>query len=520
MSKAAFVDFELALPFERVSVGPRWLVVHLPAFRLERCGHTADSVVALIAERRNATRLIALTPAARAAGLTEDMTASAARATVAGVLLEALDEVGEAADRQELVRAFDVLCDRVTTWGDGDLLLEIATTAAYFGGEAQMIAKVRDRAAELGHTCRVAVSDHPRASAALARYGGQDTLVPPGGSAAALAGLPLAALEPSDTLAESWTALGLRTVAQWAQLDAASVAGRFGDEGLELHRVARGAAGPSWVQRPAPPPLDGVVVALDDERSDLAGIRAALTDGLLRMRDQLASRDLVAVMVELKLELSWGPTVQVRLRLSRPSRDPALLARMLGERLERITLEAPVTGLRLRTCEVAPETGGQTDLLDRRTATEGWDELLARLGDVLGEQAVFHAATVEAWRPEAAWSALHGTDPAPSMVDPAADDPVERQERATWHTARPRPTLLRHPPLPLHVRLDDERPIAVRSRDGWRPVRRALGPELLEGDWWREDGGFARAYWVVAMPEGTAWVFCEKEQWFLHGWFD
>lgn len=520
MSKAAFTDFELALPFDRVSVGPRWLVVHLPAFRLERCGHTAADLVALIAERRNATRLVALTPAARAAGLTEDMTAAAARATVAGVLLEVLDEPGEAADRVELVRAFDVLCDRVTTWGDGDLLLEIATTAAYFGGEPQMVAKVRARAAELGHTCRVAVSDHPRASAALARYGAQDVIVPSGASAVALGVLPLAALEPSDTLADAWTALGLRTVGQWASLDAASVAGRFGDEGLELHRVARGAAGPSWVQRPAPPPLDGVVVALEDERADVAGLRTALADGLLRLRHQLASRDLVAVTVDLKLELSWGPPVRVRLRVARPTRDPALLARMLGERLERLTLEAPVTGLRLRACEVAPEGGDQGDLLDRRSAAEGWDELLARLGDVLGEQSVFHAAMVESWRPEAGWCALRGTDAPPSVVDAAPDDPVERQERAAWHAARPRPTLLRHPPLPLHVRLSGGSPIAVRSRDGWRPIRRASGPELLEGEWWRDDGGFARAYWVIAVPEGTAWVFCEKEQWFLHGWFD
>ncbi len=41
----------------------RYLAVHLPAFRLERCGWEAADVAGLIAEVKNAMRLVALTPA-------------------------------------------------------------------------------------------------------------------------------------------------------------------------------------------------------------------------------------------------------------------------------------------------------------------------------------------------------------------------------------------------------------------------------------------------------------------------
>jgi len=64
---------------ERVT---RFLVLYFPNFRLERCGYLMTEVAVLCAFQRNALRILALTPAAREAGLCLDMTASQARAMV------------------------------------------------------------------------------------------------------------------------------------------------------------------------------------------------------------------------------------------------------------------------------------------------------------------------------------------------------------------------------------------------------------------------------------------------------
>jgi protein ImuB len=511
--------------------GLRWLVVHLPAFRLERCGWGADDLVVVGATRRSALRVVALTPAARAEGLALGTTIAEARALVPGLHVEALDEAGEQADRRELARAFERFGDRVELDGDDGLVLEIGGTSPLFGGEAAMLAQVRARCEELGHRCRLAVADHPRAARALARHAEADVVAPPGGAAAVLAALPVEALEPSEGLAEALVALGVRTVGAWARLEAASVAGRFGAEGVELHRVARGRPAVAWVDRPTPAPLEPLRVTLDEEAASVDALLGPLAEGLRRLRDRLAARDLVVARLDVRLELAWGSRddlgERLSVRVARPTRDPELLLRLvrhlLGQRLGRPTggLPAPVVAVELHAVEVAPDGDGQQDLLARREGQGTWSELLARLVDVLGEQAVVEAVSVDAWRPEEAWGARPVLgDVAAVPVAAADDDPVERLERARWYARRPRPTLLRHPPLPLRVREEGGRPVAVHARQGWRAVRRAKGPERLAGAWWRPDGGFDRAYWAVALPEGTAWLFHERGQWFLHGWWD
>ncbi|MCB9663198.1 MAG: DNA polymerase Y family protein [Alphaproteobacteria bacterium] len=498
--------------------GPRYLVAWLPAWSLERCGWTAATPAVVVAERRNATRVVALTPAVAAEGLAPGMTVAEARARVHGLVVERLDEGGEAEDREALVASLTRFGERVAAWGPEAVVIETSAVTGWFGGEEALMARLQERLVELGHEARLALADHPRAAHALAVHASAPTLVPPGEGAAALAGLPFAALQPSEELAASVRALGLRTVGDWAGLDAASVAGRFGEEGLTLHRVARGGLGPPWASLPRPGPRERLRLPVDDELVQVDEVLASVEPGLRRLRDQLAGRDLVAAALELRLELSWGPSVRVRLRVARPTRDPEVLLRLLGDRLSRTPLEAPVTGLLLHASEVAPDGQGQQDLLDRREQAGAWSELVARLGDVLGEQALAIAALREAWAPEAAWVPCRLGEAAP--VPPGvADDPVERQEGAAWHAERPRPTLLRSPPLPLRVRARGGRPVAVGVRDGWSPVRRARGPEHLEGAWWTPTGGFARAYWVAELPEGLAWLFQERSQWFLHGWF-
>lgn len=534
----------------------RYLVVHLPAFRLERCGWTATDVAGLIDEVQNAMRLVAVTPAAAAAGLRRGMTASAARALVPEVVIEELDPVGEYEDRTALKHAFHELADRVAFPWDDDLVLEISAVSHLHGGDRGTAERALLKLAALGHHGRVAVADHPLAAAAVARAHEEPLQVVPPGDATALAPLALDHLRPGQELFEGLRAVGITTIGQLALLDPASVAGRFGAEGERLHRVARGLA-PPGLELGWDDPLDGrpsVSARLGGATSTLQ-VRFALPGLLARLADRLAERDLAAVRLEitLKLEGGWGEEAagrrwRVPVRVGRPTRSPEVLGKLVNQRLEGVRLSAPVDELILEATETAIDSGWQPGLADRTEAKEPLPELMARLADHLGEAACGGAELVDTWRPEAAWRmrawpprepqpALPGLTPPGEVPEGAwADDPVEVQEAWEPTLFRPRPAALLPEPAALQVRVEDDQPVALHLAErGWTRVQRALGPERLEGEWWDPARDWARDYWVVQVDDRTAWIYRDRRsarhaapgpersagigRWFLHGWF-
>jgi protein ImuB len=534
---------------------PRWLVVWLPAFRVERCGYAADERVAVVAERRNATRLVGLTPACREAGLREEMTAAEARALVSDVILEPLDEVAERQDREALVRTFEQVCDRVEMGEDDALVLEVSATLSRWGGEEAIVERARALAEALGHSCRLALADHPLAALALAstverpeaqerpwtRSGSDrfantstrvkleapeaarrsgDVIVPRGEGARMLARLPFTALRPSEELYEAVRTLGVRTIGQWAKLDAASVAGRFGAEGEQLHRVARGRGLPAWTAPPVAELPVQVEVRPEEPVETVDGLLHMLRDGLAELVAQLEARGKAVAGLGLRFELEQGPPVRLALRTARPTADPALLRTLLRPRMEQLLVPAPVVRVVIEVTEAVAPVHGAGGLFDRRQASEPLPELIARFADVLGDDRVLRATLVESWRPESTWRPVTPIGPMPRGPQPVEDDPVAWQEQAAWDAPRRRPSRLLPLPQPVRIDAPDGRPSRLRRPLGWVELGEASGPERLSGDWWHADGGFERDYWVVGLPEGQAWVFEERGQWFVHGWFD
>lgn len=534
-------------------MGARYLAVHLPAFRLERCGWEASELVGLIDEVKNAMRLVALTPAAHDAGLRRGMTASAARALVPEVQLEELDAEAEFEDRCALRKAFTELSDRVAFPWDDELVIEVSCVSGLFGGDAGIAQRAVALGESLGHQVQVAIADHPLAAAALARVGGPTpTLLAPG-DASLLQPLPLAVLRPSDELRVGLRAVGVERVGDFARLDAASIAGRFGTEGAQLHRVARGLAPPGtdlgWTDHLGERPTVGA--RLGGATSTLQ-IHFVLPGLLARLSDQLASQDQAAVRLQVvfRLEGGWDGDldreganprgegrgrVLLPVRVGRPTRNATVLEQLVKQRIERVELAAPVDELLLEVTEVAFGSGWQPGLTDRTEAQEPLPDLLARLVDHLGEQACCGAELVDAWRPEQAWKprvwpprrpspGLPGLLPPGAVPDAvSADDPVEVQEAWERGLERPRPVQLLPQPIPIPVRTQRGRPAAVHLPErGWVRVDREDGPERLEGEWWAPERAWERDYWVVEADGRTAWIYRDRtrdDRWALHGWF-
>jgi protein ImuB len=524
------------------------MVVHLPAFRLERCGFSPDDLAAVVAEERSAIRVVAATPAARAEGIHPGTTAAEARALLPEIELLPLQADEESADRRELLHAFGSLSDRIATFGDDDLVLDVSCSAHLFGGEAGVVAAAHAIAERLGHRSHVALADDPIGAAAIARFDLAKSatpflVVPVGTLGRALADLPLAALGPSPQLLTSLRVVGLRWIREFAGLDPASVAGRWGEEAVKLLRVACGHA--TGITASTQAEADPVAFAAPlAGATTLAQVQFALTGVLGCVVREAAARDEAIVRLKLLLRQEHAAPLAVGVRVGRPTRDLEVLERLVKLRLEGVRLSSPISELVVEVCEVAPAIGWQPGLVDRTEATEPLPDLLARLMDALGEQAVFSPALVDSWRPEAAWepvpfayeSALAGG--VMSKTKPGlAEDPVEAQDQWAPPLSRPRPVVLLPTPKRIEVDEVDGRPQSLslsfesssgegRVEPAWMPhptrwsIRRADGPERLTGEWWRTDDPLERDYWVVAFGDRVAWVFRQRTSWFIHGWFD
>ncbi len=478
------------------------------------------------------------------------MTAAAARALVPDVAIDELDPVGEHEDRCALRKAFTELSDRVAFPWEEELVLEISGVVRLFGGDRAVAERALALAAGLGHSCQVAVADHPLAAVALASTSACTILEC--GDAGPLAELPMTALRPSIDLHDALRAVGVERVGEFIRLDAASVAGRFGAEGVRLHRVGRGLAPPDtdlgWHDR-----MDGrpaVGARLGGATSTLQ-IRFVLPGLLARLADRLAEQDQAAVRLQvvLRLESGWDQDldretaseqtrargrVALAVRVGRPTRNPEILQRLIEQRLDGVELSAPVDEIVLEVSELALDSGWQPGLTDRTEAQEPLPDLMARLIDHLGEEACCAAELVDSWRPEGAWRPrpwpprsphppLPGILEAGEIPDAVfSDDPVEIQEAWERDLQRPRPTQLLPEPLRLQVRCAAGRPLGIHLMDrGWVAVEHAEGPERLEGDWWNPELAWDRDYWVVRADQRTAWIFRDRarDRWALHGWF-
>lgn len=494
----------------------RYLALVLPAFRLERCGYAAEDVAAVVAEVRNAVRVVSCTPAAAARGISVGMSAAMARSAAPEIQVERLDAGGEAEDLASLVAALRNFTDRVRAVGTSEVLLEVGQLAAWSRREEDLVAQVRAQVEAFGHRVSLALSESGRASLALARAGVGPEAVPAGALAAALAPLPLSVFALASPLLAAMEQVGIRIISDFIRLNAASVSARYGQAGLELFHLAHGRAPEEvWEEASFEAPV-AIEVRLPEPTELLASLLFTLQGCAAQVEETLMRREQRAARFSLYLALEGGEDERYALRLGRPTREAKAITEALRQLLSGVHLRAPVRALGLVVEETAPALGRQQGLIQRLDREELWPELYARLEGTLGAQAVFRARERDRWRPEEAWSAVPYDERRYDLLcSEGKADPVEEMRFRRY--PRPRPAILLEIPRPLEVR--GEIPQQVEWDRRWIPVTQALGPERLSGGWWTE-APFARDYWEIALQGRWAWVFRENERWFLHGWFD
>lgn len=461
------------------------------------------------------------------------MSLSDARALQPRIAVTDADPAVEARERARLAR----WCSRFTPLaadggaepgGAAGLWLDVSGCAHLFGGEAALLAAVRDAVAGLGfREVRAALAATPGAAWALARYDDASflPLLPPEADlAAALAPLPLAALRLAPELVADLARLGLRQVGELMAVPRTALANRF--EPAVLGRLDQALGRIAEPISPALPAAGhSVRLAFPEPIGHAEAIAAGLDRLLAALRRRLELAGLGARRLLFQAYGVDGSVAEVRAGTGRPVRDPAHWMRLFRDRLERIDPGFGLDALRLTALSVEPfaaqqpgfVAGGGTLLPASGSFGPEVEALIDRLANRLGGDRVFRFVPRESHWPERAVARR-----------PAAEQPA-RPSRWPFRASRPL-RLLREPEAVAALAPSPESPPA---RFTWRrqslDVRRAEGPERIVPEWWREDGEAAavrdyyrietacgRRLWLIRAPSPTT----PETRWYVHGIFD
>ena len=495
-----------------------------PIDALRRAGLVGrDSASALVAGRGSHARLVACSPAARAAGIRPGMRPGRARALASSVDLVSHDERVEAtlcAASDDLARALAPVAPRLLVVEPGVLWLEPAARTASgeraFGHEVVAAAT----AAEIPGG-RVGIADGPVAAAAATRLRGHPVhRVEVGGDRSFLATLPVHALPIGDALCDLLHALGVRGVSTLQGMDPGELEARFGAPGRRAWRLACG-EDPRRPVTPRPGVDQRVEVPLLEPCRTEEPLLFVVRGAVGRVVAGLAARGLAIARVAVTLDRERGEPIVIELTPSRPASDPALLfqlvrARMRQQLAEAVAAEhAPgVVGVVVEAVRTTPAGPRQGDLFSARWSDPAAAEVaLARIEGRLGEGAVVTAQARDEHRPEAAgaWRTVHeGAD-----VDP--QDPLVL-------TRRPRlAACLRLLEQPAPARAAEQGELHIPGVAGSHRVQVSSwhGPERLSGHWWG-DAYDRDYYWAAATDGRMFWVYRDRQAgaWFVHGWLD
>jgi protein ImuB len=412
------------------------------------------------------------------------------------------------------------------------------------GGERELAYALHRIAARWHPRSRVAIADSCVAARA-ATWAGTSfqqsddrslvCVVPHGHDAGYLAPAPLALVPMPDELRMALQSLGLRIVGSFAALSAEDVERRWGNDGLQAWRLARGEdhRRPVLARVADVPAVDAELPTPTTTMEPLLFLVRAALD---RLTTRLASQGQAVAALSITISLDDGRaalpthalvrahTVTREVRLARPVARSAPLFERCRALLDGWALSAPAIGVSVAIVAAAPLSGEQGDLLETtwRDAA-AVDAALARLRAELGPNVVVRPIARDAFVPERAGTWVENGEGAiagdPVTTSAAASGAAATAIRPSAQSEDPAIRLLESPES-VFVLCDDGVPRAVTWRGRRLTIERAVGPERLSGDWW--DDGYRRDYWRCESAFGDFVLYLDRmdDQWWVQGWFD
>jgi protein ImuB len=377
-----------------------------------------------------------------------------------------------------------------------------------------------------------------------------------------IAGLPVAALDPSTDVADILRKWGIRTVGQFLALGQDAMMDRLGLEAIALF-----AAASTRTTRPLHlvRPLEHYEESFDFEHEveTLEPLLFILNRFVTQLSRRLEMGGLAAGMLRLQLRLESGQVLERTLRVPQPTRRADILLRMLETHLETVRTESPIVGVALLADPTRVEQR-QFSLFEAALRDpHQFQETLARLSALVGADRVGTPVRENSHRPDAFQLVPPDFENAPSVLQPrkaellrqaatrrlrppvpatvetnaeqmqrdervCGDQPDTRHPLAStrivdllgplfgFGTARPKDeplkTLPDIPPREEPVSVETESlpaanssasPLSLHCSVARGSIFIALGPWRTSGQWW-EPGSWHRDEWDVQTQDGQA----------------
>ena len=503
-----------------------WLP-RLPTDRLQRRARpSADKKPLVIAAKmENALRLSAVDAHAAKLGLSPGMALADARAMIPALDVAAADE---AADKKLLEKIAD-WCERfsplVALDSPHGLFFDLTGATHLFGGERAMLETVRRAIAAQGFSIRLALAGTGAAARALASFA-DGTVVEPGRDAELVSPLPVAALMADSAILHGLRRAGLKTIGDVAGRERHELAARFGGAFVALLDRTLGREGePISPRHPLPDCMAERRFAepvVTDEA--ISATLLALAESLGQL---LEKRGEGARTLEASFFRADGQMRRIGIAMARPTRDPAIAARLFREKLDALAdpLEADFGFdlIRLSAHATEPIEHRDASFDSRENEKKDIDFLADRLSARFGAARDLRFLPQDKHIPEAAAVTMPAQYFAPSKLSwLRLHAPGEAPRRPLRLFARPEP-------LEVMAEIPDGPPLRFRWRRVLHAAVFAEGPERIAMEWWRTQSPMpTRDYFRIEDEKGRRfWLYRDGlygretavPKWFMHGVF-
>jgi protein ImuB len=403
--------------------------------------------------------------------------------------------------------------------------------ARYYGGEEEAALWLLDALDALGiNGARVGIADGPFTAEHAARNPQRQRIhiVPEGGSAEFLSQMPVGLLGETS-LATLLRRLGIRTLGEFARLDAADVEARFGESGSRVHALASGLDSRPVVPRVVPEELDDSIdfePPLDRIDQVAFGCRA-LAD---RFIEQLIRAKLVCTFIRIEVESESGEFSERSWLHPRSFTAADVVDRVRWQLQGSGSIDSGVSS-RIANVRIVPESVDAIGNHEEGLWGTGLDERvhhgLSRVQSMLGHGAVVTAVvgggrTLGDRRNLIAWGdrpavAKSTTEPWPGQLPTPAPGTV-------FEVAQPAMVI---DAAGAAVDLDDRGTLsglpAQFSPDG-RTLRRVsawAGPWTIDERWWDTDNSRRASRFQLVDETGAAWLLVlENHEWGAEARYD
>lgn len=475
-----------------------WLALHMHSLALDVFAPTREAVAVAAGEGSHRC-LVACNAEASRQGVAPGMGLNAAFAVLPE--LRVLEQ--DARRQQRALKRLAGWAGQYTSWvslvAPDALLLEIRGSLRLFGGLPALQEGLGDGLSALGYQAYQGVAPTPLGALWLARCRGSlSPLMDATQLAGVLGRLPLSCTGWPEKLRAQLHHVGARSIGDCLRLPRDGFARRFGQSRLrELDRALGRHPDPRAAFN-APGRFRGEV-ELPVESEQTARLLPALERLVQELAGLLRARQCGIESLRLCLLHTNGPATRIDLRRLSPGRDGDHFLGLLGERLDRVRLPAPVIALRLESGVIRELGACGKDLLGENACRASGiaPELVERLRARLGETAVYGVCLVPEYRPEASWRR-------------SRDGELGAELPRDWRR-------------PLWI-LDEPIRLAQHGEVPWHDGILSLktGPERIETGWW--DGrDVARDYYQAMTPRGVRlWVYQDRKSgrhWYMHGVF-